>query len=1017
MLTQALPGPGAEAAHAARHGVLNLSCDAARTARLAAFAKSRRATLSALVQAAWLVLLQRYTGQATVSFGVTVAGRPDALSGADRMLGLFINTIPVIGTPSPSMRVGEWLAVVQRDGVAAREHEHLPLVEIQRGAGIDGGQPMFDTLLVFENYPVDAILDDASPHGLRFSGLRNEDRTSFPLTLSVTQARAAHAATPGESPAGRLDIEFAYAGDLFTAAQIERLAGQLGTLLDAFAADPEARLGALDPLPSDQRATLADWGRGAEVAPLPPVHRRIAEQAARRPSAVALVHDGETIDYGTLDARANRIAHALRAAGVGPDVRVGIAIERSAGMIVAILGVLKAGGAYVPLDPSYPAERLAMMIEDSGIALALTEGAGADDRGRMPVPTLDIAAELAAETSGHPSSAPMCAVQGDHLAYLIYTSGSTGRPKGVGITHDALARHAEVSIGMFGIGEQDRVLQFSTFNFDGFVEQVFPTLASGAALIVRGPELWSTGRFAEEVERERITVADLTTAYWNALAQDFAARPEARAALATLRCVHAGGEAMPADGVRAWRAAGLTALTLANTYGPSEATVTATYFDCSAMLKDAVAEVPAQVPLGGPLPGRRLAVLDMQGNPVPLGAAGELCIGGPLLARGYHDRAGLTAERFVADPFAAVPGARLYRTGDIVRWSEDGTLAYLGRADHQVKIRGFRIELGEIESVLLQDARVREAAVITREGPSGLRVLGLCRAGRRRGGGGRGPACGAGRTPARLHGAVGGDGAGGVAAQSERQDRPARLAGAGRAGRRGDGSAAAGRDRAGPGRHLVGRARRGAGAARRSLLRAGRAFAGGDAGADGGPRQARCRYRAGGTDAQSAARGAGRGDRCIARARDERRGHRGRAERHPGWLVARPARRSRWPMPSKKMPPDLVHRSGGILHREPGMPRRRLDGELPSRRLGSYPRDAWRQFPRGDRREPASARRPRLPTVPARPPAAHTPPPLPHTRPSASPPPRSPRRRARPSTCPSADTARRTTIHPTRAAG
>ncbi|NIF67621.1 AMP-binding protein, partial [Burkholderia sp. Cy-647] len=176
-------------------------------------------------------------------------------------------------------------------------------------------------------------------------------------------------------------------------------------------------------------------------------------------------------------------------------------------------------------------------------------------------------------------------------------------------------------------------------------------------------------------------------------------------------------------GVRAWRAAGLTALTLANTYGPSEATVTATYFDCSAMLKDAAAEVPAQIPLGGPLPGRRLAVLDMHGNPVPLGAAGELCIGGPFLARGYHDRAGLTAERFVADPFAAVPGARLYRTGDIVRWSEDGTLAYLGRADHQVKIRGFRIELGEIESVLLQDARVREAAVITREGPSGLRVL------------------------------------------------------------------------------------------------------------------------------------------------------------------------------------------------------------------------------------------------------------------------------------------------------
>ncbi|WP_414447724.1 amino acid adenylation domain-containing protein [Burkholderia sp. 22PA0099] len=729
LLTHALPAP--VAALAARHGIVHLRCDAPRTARLAAFARAQRATLSALVQAAWLVLLQRYTGQRTVTFGATVAGRPDSLPGADRMLGLFINTIPVIGTPAPSMRVGEWLAAVQRDGVAAREHEHLPLADIQRRAGIEGGQPMFDTLLVFENYPVDAILDDASPHGLRFSGLRNEDRTSYPLTLSVTQGRAAHAAAPGEvgvsgdkaqGDAGQLDIEFAYAGDLFTQAQIERLAAQFGALLDAFAADAATPLGALDPLPHAERAQLAAWGQGADAPALPPVHRRIAAQAARRPHATALVHDGETLDYGKLEARANRIAHALRAAGVGPDVRVGIAIERSLGMIVAILGVLKAGGAYVPLDPSYPAERLAMMIEDSGIALALTEHAGADDRGRLPVPALDIAA-LAAETSGHPAVAPACEVRGEHLAYLIYTSGSTGRPKGVGITHDALARHTEVSIDMFGIGETDRVLQFSTFNFDGFVEQVFPALASGAALIVRGPELWSTGRFVDEVARERITVADLTTAYWNALAQDFAARPEARQALATLRCVHAGGEAMPADGVRAWRAAGLSGVTLANTYGPSEATVTATRFDCGALLRDAGRDVPAQIPLGGPLPGRTLAVLDAHGNLAPLGAAGELCIGGPLLARGYHDRPGLTAERFVADPFAATPGARLYRTGDIVRWHDDGSLAYLGRADHQVKIRGFRIELGEIESVLLQDARVREAAVITRDGPGGLRVL------------------------------------------------------------------------------------------------------------------------------------------------------------------------------------------------------------------------------------------------------------------------------------------------------
>nr|WP_257814069.1 non-ribosomal peptide synthetase [Burkholderia glumae] len=718
LLAAALPVPAAGSA-AASHGIVRLVCDAARSARLAAFAKAQRVTPSTLVQAAWLLLLLRYTGQRSVSCGATVAGRPEALPGAEQMLGLFINTIPVIGAPSPSMRVSDWLAAVQRDGVAAREHAHLPLVEIQRHAGIDGGQPLFDTLVVFENYPVDAILADAAPHGLRFSGLRNEDRTSYALTLSVTQGRPSRAAAAGQ--ADLLDIEFAFASERFAQAQVERLAAQLGALLDAFAADPQARLGALDPLPAAERAQLAQWGRGAEAGALPPVHRRIAAQAARRPEAVALVHDGVWLDYGTLEARANRVAQALRAAGVGPDLRVGIAIERSLGMIVAILGVLKAGGAYVPLDPSYPAERLTMMIEDSGIVLALTEAARAADRERMPVATLDIA-ELLAEAGGYADTAPPDAVEAGHLAYLIYTSGSTGRPKGVGITHDALARHTEVSIAMFGLGETDRVLQFSTFNFDGFVEQVFPTLAAGATLIVRGPELWSTERFAAEVQRERITVADLTTAYWNALAQDFAARPETRAALATLRRVHAGGEAMPADGVRAWRAAGLDGVALANTYGPSEATVTATLFDCGA-LTASDADVPAQIPLGGPLPGRTLVVLDAQGNLAPLGAAGELGIGGPLLARGYHDRPALTAERFVADPFSALPGARLYRTGDMVRWHEDGTLAYLGRADHQVKIRGFRIELGEIEAVLLEDARVREAAVITRHGPSGLRVL------------------------------------------------------------------------------------------------------------------------------------------------------------------------------------------------------------------------------------------------------------------------------------------------------
>ncbi len=734
LLAQALPGAlnprGVEISHTTTHGSQTLVWDAPRSEALGRFARTQRVTLNTLVQAAWLLLLQRYTGQRAVSFGATVAGRPESLPGAERTLGLFINTIPVIGAPDPAMTVATWLEHIQGQGVAAREHEHVALYDIQRWAGVDGGQALFDSIVVFENYPVDDMLRAAGSRELQFSGLHNEDRTSYPLTLSVTQAQGAVTA---------FQIEFAYACDIFSGPQIERLAAQLSVLLDAFVADANARLGAIDMLPARERAQLERWGAGPAVPRLPPVHRRIAQQAARRPDAQALVLDDRSIDYRTLERRANQVAHAVRAAGAGPEARIGVAIERSLEMIVAILGVLKAGGAYVPLDPSYPAERLAFMIEDSGIALALTaitpdtSGVPSDALSRLGVRTLDVHEIVGSDMLD--AAEPDTDVLPDQLAYVIYTSGSTGRPKGVGITHDALARHTEVSIGLFGVRAEDRVLQFSTFNFDGFVEQVFPTLAVGATLVVRGPALWSSEEFLRQVEAERVTVADLTTAYWNALAQDFAARgnvgetaeshakgPEVRTALRSLRRVHAGGEAMPADGVRAWRAAGLAHVALANTYGPSEATVTATAFDCTPYLRESAA-VPAQIPLGTPLGGRELRVLDAQLNPAPCGVAGELCIGGALLARGYHGRAGLSAARFIADPFSATPGARLYRTGDIVRWNEDGTLAYLGRTDHQVKVRGFRIEPGEIEALLARQPGVRETAVIARDGAGGMRVL------------------------------------------------------------------------------------------------------------------------------------------------------------------------------------------------------------------------------------------------------------------------------------------------------
>jgi amino acid adenylation domain-containing protein/non-ribosomal peptide synthase protein (TIGR01720 family) len=699
--------------------------DAERTAQLSAFAKAQHVTLNTLVQAAWLLLLQRYTGQRTVSFGATVAGRPEALASAHRTLGLFINTIPVIAAPQPSVSVGAWLEQIQQHGVAAREHEHVALYDIQRWAKLEGGQALFDSIVVFENYPVDEILEAATSRELQFSGLRSEDRTSYPLTLSVTHGR--HAQHSGAQRDGEtLRIEFAYTCSAFDASQVEHLASHLVALIDAFVANPAAPLGALTMLPDAEFAQLRQRGAGGRLEQAPLVHERISRQVAMRGAGQALMLDGESLDYATLERRANRLAHRLRAAGVGAESRVGIAIERSFEMIIAVLAVLKAGGAYVPLDPSYPAERLAFMIEDSGIKLALTGGASTDALAELGVASIEVQQASALTSAGledeEMDRAPACTVSRDNLAYVIYTSGSTGRPKGVGITHGALAQHTQVSIDLFGVTSSDRVLQFSTFNFDGFVEQVFATLSAGAALVLRGRQLWSSERFLDEVEQQRITVADLTTAYWNALAQDFAGNPRARVACASLRRVHAGGEAMPADGVLAWRTAGLAHVELANTYGPSEATVTASAFDCSPYLRTGV-EIPPHISIGGPLDGRSLQVLDAQLNPVPVGVAGELCIGGTLLARGYHGRPGLTAERFIADPHAASPGGRLYRTGDVVRWNARGTLDYLGRIDHQVKVRGFRIELGEIESALLCQREVREAVAVVREGAGGARVL------------------------------------------------------------------------------------------------------------------------------------------------------------------------------------------------------------------------------------------------------------------------------------------------------
>ncbi|WP_422891583.1 amino acid adenylation domain-containing protein [Pseudomonas chlororaphis] len=561
---------------------------------------------------------------------------------------------------------------------------------------------------MFENYPVSEALEKGSPAQLQFGAVGNHEQTNYPLTLSVFVAE-------------RLSFDYSYSLQHFSAAAIEQLAAGLRHLLLAMLGNARQCLGEMSLLSDGQRAASELESRRAltQVGRDLNVHQLIEAQARRTPDAVALLCGDRQLSYGQFNQRANQLAHKLIEQGVGPDVRVGIAVERGLDMIVGLLAVLKAGGAYVPLDPEYPQDRLHYMMQDSGIQLLLTQAPLLERlRAGVEVPHLCLDQDhewLAGADRGNPvqRSNP------ENLAYVMYTSGSTGRPKGVSITHNALSQHARAARDYFKMTAEDRGLQFSTFNFDAFVEQLYPALICGASVVIRGKALWDSETFYRELIGQGISIVDLSTAYWFMLGKDFAAKGPRD--FGRLRQLNLGGEAMPAEGVAAWKQAGLTDACLLNTYGPTETTVSATAHDCEAYLSGAE-PLPAVIPLGKALPGRSIYLLDNSGN-LPLnGVVGELMIGGELLARGYHDRPGLTAERFIPDPFSQ-DGGRLYRSGDLARYNANGVIDYAGRIDHQVKIRGFRIEMGEIEARLLEQPQVREAVVLAQDAAGGPQLV------------------------------------------------------------------------------------------------------------------------------------------------------------------------------------------------------------------------------------------------------------------------------------------------------
>jgi len=666
-------------------------------AELEAFAKARRITLNTLIQAAWTLLLQRYCGRRQVAFGATVAGRPASVAGIEHMLGLFINTLPVVQAPQPHEPVGDWLDALQAHNLALREHEQVPLFRLQQLAG-HAGRELFDTLLVFENYPVDQVLQGQGD-GLRFANLQAHEQTHYPLSLAVMAGN-------------ELQVHWHYQCAHFSDRQIAGMSRQFEQLLHALCVDAQRCIGELPLLGEAEVAEVEAWN---DPEPLPStiqlLPERIAEQARLRPTAIALVHGQQRLSFAELEARANRLAHQLIARGVGAEVRVGVALERGIELFVALLAVLKAGGAYVPLDPDYPGERLRYMLEDAGVKLLLSHQAALP---RLPeVAGIEVLDLDHLPLNDQPEQAPEVNIHPEQLAYLIYTSGSTGKPKGVAVAHGAIALHCQAIGERYELTEGDRELHFLSVSFDGAHERWLTPLSHGARVVIRDQQLWSVQQTYDCLIEEGISVVALPPSYLRQLAE----WAEQCGQSPGVKTYCFAGEAFSRELLQQVIRS-LQPTWIINGYGPTETVVTPTLWRVPAATADFTT---AYAPIGDRVGARQGYVLDADLNLLPVGVAGELYLGG-LLARGYLDRPGATAERFVPNPYRA--GERLYRTGDRVRMGVDGQLEYLGRLDQQIKLRGFRIEIGEVEAALKACAGVGEALVVVKDSAAGKRLVG-----------------------------------------------------------------------------------------------------------------------------------------------------------------------------------------------------------------------------------------------------------------------------------------------------
>ncbi|MGH3624094.1 MAG: amino acid adenylation domain-containing protein, partial [Sciscionella sp.] len=669
-------------------------------------AKRNGLTVNTVVQGMWALLLSRYSGERDVVFGSTVSGRPADLPGVESMVGMFINTVPTRVLVDGSENALSWLRGLQLAQSESRRFDFVSLARLQSLSDLPAGANLFDSAVVFENYPFDQAA--VSEHGVSIREVDALDSTSFPLSLGAYSGQ-------------RLGFGLAYDPALFDALTVRRLVSRLRLLLGAVAEDPDRPISALPTLTEDElRQVLRDWNDTVlDVAPVT-FPELFEGQVRRTPDATALVSCDETYSFRDLNARANRLAHLLVGLGAGPERTVALALPRSAEMVVGMLAVLKAGAAYLPVDTEQPHERLEFVLSDAAPSVVVT--LAAEPPCELAAETVILALEdpgtrnaLASQSDADPIDAQRISpLRAENTAYAIYTSGSTGRPKGVAVEHHSLANlfHAQRADLMQPVsqslgGERLRMALTAAFFFDASWEGPL-FMAAGHELHLIGDDVRLDPRaLMDYVADKRIHLLNLTPSYVQqllpaGLLNNARHRPSA---------LILGGEA---TGASLWRelnqAGGVVSY---NYYGPTECTVDAVC--CRFDEHD-------RPTIGRPLRNVRCYVLDADTSPVPVGVPGELFLAGEQLARGYLNRPGLTADRFLADPFGPA-GTRMYRTGDRVRWTERGVLEYLGRADDQVKIRGFRIEPGEVEVALLALPEIAEAAVLAWQDSSGLNRL------------------------------------------------------------------------------------------------------------------------------------------------------------------------------------------------------------------------------------------------------------------------------------------------------